>query len=171
MVICSHCNHENSDGAKTCAYCSKPLQDPMSATYLVLSSEKRKLRNQSTKPFRDTAPLVGPSPVSLHIDGGQPIALPAADRILLGRIDPEDCEEEGLVVDLTSYNGLKKGVSRIHAIIERKDDQFILIDQASVNGTYLNNDRIAPYDPHVLANGNQIRLGTLVMLCFLNTDA
>jgi serine/threonine protein kinase len=50
-------------------------------------------------------------------------------------------------------------VSRNHALIIAKDDQYLLYDQESTNGTYVNGRRVLQ---HVLQPGDQIRIGPFV---------
>ncbi len=50
-----------------------------------------------------------------------------------------------------------KGVSRLHAKIERSGAGFMLSDLESANGTYVNRQRI--YEPHRLETGDEIGVG------------
>lgn len=52
-------------------------------------------------------------------------------------------------------------VSRNHAQIERRGDQFWLVDLGSTNGTYVNGTRIAEYQ---LQRGDSIRIGKAVLV-------
>jgi pSer/pThr/pTyr-binding forkhead associated (FHA) protein len=47
-------------------------------------------------------------------------------------------------------------VSRRHAEITREGTTFEIIDQRSLNGTYLNGERV---DRGVLVNGSEVRIG------------
>lgn len=47
-------------------------------------------------------------------------------------------------------------VSRRHALLTVVDDQVVLTDQASLNGTYVAGERV---DSHVLADGDEIQIG------------
>ena len=47
------------------------------------------------------------------------------------------------------------GISRIHTRIERQQDQFILIDDSSTNGTYIEDQRIRH---HLLTHGTSFRI-------------
>ena len=38
----------------------------------------------------------------------------------------------------------------------------MILDRGSANGTYLNGERLTPNEPHVLRDGDEIRLGKLV---------
>jgi pSer/pThr/pTyr-binding forkhead associated (FHA) protein len=80
---------------------------------------------------------------------------------VLGRADEVSGTSPDL--DLTPYNALEKGVSRIHAAIRRGEDTLTLVDLGSVNGTHLNGQRLVPNQPRVLRDGDEIRLGRLVV--------
>ena len=54
----------------------------------------------------------------------------------------------------------KPTVSGKHAIIERKEGAYYLIDQKSSNGTRLNGARLDPKVPHELAEGDEISFDT-----------
>lgn len=62
-------------------------------------------------------------------------------------------------IDLTKYD-TKKIISRRHAMIQRKNDQFLLYDLNSRNGTFVNGKRISPQEPHVLKPGDVVEFGT-----------
>jgi len=47
-------------------------------------------------------------------------------------------------------------VSRRHALLTVLDDQVVLTDQASLNGTYVAGERV---DSHVLADGDEVQIG------------
>ena len=68
-------------------------------------------------------------------------------------------------IDLTQYEALTKGVSRQHAMIrpDKDNDQLMLVDLGSTNGTFVNEEQLSPNLPHVLHDGDTVRLGRLVM--------
>jgi hypothetical protein len=76
---------------------------------------------------------------------GGPIEI-AGQRTLLGRDPGAD-----LVVNDPS-------VSRRHALIERRTEGWVVLDQRSANGTFVNNQRV---DQAVLQSGQQLRLGAV----------
>ena len=47
-------------------------------------------------------------------------------------------------------------VSRRHALITRTDDDVVLTDQASLNGTYVGGERV---DSRVLTHGDELQVG------------
>ena len=82
-------------------------------------------------------------------------------ELVIGRIDPDTGQSPD--VDLENFSGMEKGVSRRHATIIRKDGSLNLVDAGSHNGTYLNGQRLIAHQPRVLRDGDDIRLGFLVL--------
>jgi len=68
-------------------------------------------------------------------------------------------------VDLSYIGGAEKGVSRLHlAIRYQADDNAIQIyDLGSANGSCVNGQRLHPRELRILRNGDQLRLGRLVL--------
>ena len=85
------------------------------------------------------------------------IPLAGGNEFVLGRLDAT----RGVFpdVDLTLDGGLEGGVSRRHARIQRQRTQFFIEDLGSANGTFLNGQRLTPYLPHPLHDGDELQLG------------
>ncbi len=62
-------------------------------------------------------------------------------------------------IDLTPEGGLEGGVSRRHARIHKQKTQYFIEDLGSANGTFLNGQRLTPYLPHPLHDGDELQLG------------
>ena len=75
------------------------------------------------------------------------------------------------VIDLSPYNALLHGVSRCHCLLQRDNNQLIVADLKSINATYLNGQRLTPYEEHAVAHGSRLILGTLHMLVFIRPPA
>src|SRR5690606_2159355 len=73
-------------------------------------------------------------------------------------------------IDLSRYNAIDHGVSRVHMTLLRKDDQFYVEDANSINGTFLNGEPLAPHEPRPIKNADEIRLGQLRMYAYFLTD-
>lgn len=73
-------------------------------------------------------------------------------------------------VDLSRFNAIEYGVSRIHMTLHHRDGRFFVEDLDSVNGTYLNGDPLRPNELVVLNNADEIRLGQLRMYIYFLTD-
>ncbi len=170
MIECEECGHENKEGAKICIVCGTPLVDLG--------------KNTSTRKYNDTdfeegvakwgsARFNSRTNLIIGIDGETRSLLFDADQIeelIVGREDPKT----GAVpeIDLGPYNGMEKGVSRQHAAIIHKDGALNVVDKDSANGTFLNGQKLVPNQPRVLRDGDDIRLGHLVIrVTFERTSA
>lgn len=54
--------------------------------------------------------------------------------------------------------GFNKMISRSHCKIVKRGNQFTIVDLQSANGTYVNKVRLQPNQPHLIKNGDVIRL-------------
>ena len=104
----------------------------------------------------------GPLGVRLHIgESGREVVAPLTKAVHLGRLDPaSDIIPE---VDLSEDGGSQKGVSRRHARILKRERTVMLEDLASINGTFINGKRLAPYLAEALHDGDQVQMGTLLI--------
>ncbi len=86
------------------------------------------------------------------------------DTLLLGRFDPET----GLTpdVDLTAFDAVAKGVSRQHARLDVGNHALYITDLGSTNSTYLNRVRLAPFQPRIVRDGDELSLGSLRLQVF-----
>jgi pSer/pThr/pTyr-binding forkhead associated (FHA) protein len=104
----------------------------------------------------------GPLAIRLKIgESSREVEAALNKAVHLGRLDPaSDVFPE---IDLTNDNGLEKGVSRRHARILKREGTVVVEDLGSINGTFINGKRLAPYLPEVLHNGDQLQLGKLLI--------
>ena len=162
MKACPYCKHNNREGVLLCEVCGKALH--AKASDVTLPFAPPGLRGDGLPPKAPGAPLQASqdTPLVIHIrDTAKPIVLQPAQRIVLGRVDTAMSRQPD--VDLASYQAQEKGVSRIHAAIERIGVTVTVVDLGSTNGTYLNGQRLVPHQPRVLRGGEEIRLGKLVI--------
>lgn len=82
--------------------------------------------------------------------------------ITIGRRDPK--RKINPTIDLTEERGAQLGVSRLHVEINFQNGRYYLKDMGSANGTWVNNSKLVPYQPHPIETGDQIRLGQLALL-------
>ena len=81
----------------------------------------------------------------------------AEETVVLGR----NSSTKNIMNDLDlSDLDIKKIVSRRHAMIQRKGDDFILHDLESRNGTFVNGERLSSSQPHILVSGDVIEFGS-----------
>jgi hypothetical protein len=104
--------------------------------------------------------------VVLDVEAGN-VQFPIATECetLIGRLDPH----RGIrpTVDLSKYDPASR-VSRRHARITLRGNQFFIEDLGSANGTVLNGrNRLKPQQPVALSNGDLVKIGETT-LKFMN---
>ncbi|MBN1562969.1 MAG: FHA domain-containing protein [Anaerolineae bacterium] len=100
-------------------------------------------------------------------DFEEPVSLLPKDEILLGRSDAHSDQLPDF--DMAPFGAAEHGVSRRHAVIKRGEDTLMLVDLGSTNGTHLNGQRLIPEQPRVLRDGDEIRMGRLVLHIFFRS--
>jgi hypothetical protein len=65
------------------------------------------------------------------------------------------------ILDLSKLGAYLLGLSRRHAKIRKTREGYEVIDLASTNGTWLNEQRLLPHQPYPLASGSQLRMGRM----------
>lgn len=162
MRMCPYCGSKNREGLLFCEECGQGLSDNVNEPTLPTRQLEDTLSEFSARATWGTASFGNTSSILIHIrDATDPIEMNLVDRMVLGRADTTSPRQPD--VDLTPFGALEKGVSRIHAAIERSDDVLTLIDMGSSNGTHLNGQRLRPDQPRVLRDGDEVRFGKLVV--------
>jgi len=100
----------------------------------------------------------------LEVEGTEHrISLDDKAEYTLGRIDPATHSFPD--VDLTPYGGVEAGVSRRHAKVTRLgEDRYYVMGLSSTNFTHINGEKLEAFEPKVLADGDEIFLGTLKLI-------
>jgi hypothetical protein len=83
------------------------------------------------------------------------------DELVIGRFDPDTGASPD--IDLHEYQAYENGVSRRHAAIVWRNGALNLVDKGTPNGTYLNERRLVPDQPHILRDTDHIRVGRLTL--------
>jgi serine/threonine protein kinase len=106
---------------------------------------------------------------SITLDANEMADFSAEKRdLVLGRYDPVTGSTPD--IDLTPYCTDTSGVSRLHVALRRRSNNILIVDLGSVNGTYLNSQRIGVGEPSVLCDGDVFFLGKLrIQVFFLRT--
>jgi pSer/pThr/pTyr-binding forkhead associated (FHA) protein len=146
------CGHENQPDAQSCAKCEKPLDAGTEETLgfippVEIEAEASEAEIEA-KLERGAVLVVKKGP-----DAGERFVL-LKDETTLGR----DPQSDIFLNDIT--------VSRKHARVERKGTTVRLADVGSLNGTYVNGERVDDTD---LRNGDEIQIGKFKMV-FLSQD-
>ncbi|MEL6407724.1 MAG: FHA domain-containing protein [Chloroflexota bacterium] len=69
--------------------------------------------------------------------------------------------EEESHIDLTHYNALQHGISRVHAKLIMRDHKLYIVDMGSTNGTYVGKKRLKPDEPALLHRGDELLLARM----------
>ena len=123
-------------------------------------------RRAATDRFGHEAILV------LHIrNEAEPLVIEIGDgNNAVGRMDSATGRK--VDIDLTRYGALQKGVSRLHAVFFRgEDDTLYLVDAGSSNGTFLNGHQLPANEASPVNNGDEITLGKLRMHAYFERRA
>ncbi len=151
-MFCNQCGHLNTDDANFCSSCGALLEperaDDTTITFLPVESagETEDELSVSLDLSEGTAMLV----VKRGPNAGSKYALDA-DVTRAGRHPNSDI----FLDDIT--------VSRRHAEIVRQGEGYTVRDAGSLNGTYLNRERI---DEAPMANGDELQIGKYRLVFF-----
>lgn len=155
MIDCANCGHQNNEGIVFCERCGVALG--------VVSIRTKQL---GTDDLQAGSEVLGDDHiVFLHMPGvDDPVVLQVEDKIILGRTGGE--MPDSPLLNLDAFGAENKGVSRRHASLTRDGARLYLTDLGSTNQTFLNGQRVMENDYLVVRDGDELRLGQLVMKLF-----
>lgn len=159
LTVCPNCKRENDPAERVCVFCGAPLDTKEISTRTLKDTDF-----EEGRPHWGTARFDARMYLTINVrdSADQHIFyFDEFDELILGRKDPHTGDEPDL--DLEIYDATEKGVSRRHAAIIRRDLSLNLLDMNTPNGTFLNGQRLVPNQPRLLRDGDEIRLGHLVM--------
>jgi hypothetical protein len=159
MIKCSHCGTVHPEGTLFCEECGSYLTVGDDQATEALAQETDEMAEQAQSHGIRFITL------ALDIEGGGCIELPLSKEVVLGRLDASRAIFPD--VDLTSEEGLERGISRRHTRISRRENQVFIEDLNSLNGTFLNGTRLVPEMPYPVKNGDQVQLGKLILTIHL----
>jgi pSer/pThr/pTyr-binding forkhead associated (FHA) protein len=143
-VFCTKCGHPNREGARFCASCGEPLQEDTTVSLSPVEVEDEGAEDLAQL-TRDLAAGQALLAVRRGPNAGTTFLIePDADVVTIGRNPDNDL----FLDDVT--------VSRRHAEIRRRGDGFSIHDLGSLNGTYVNRERV---EETVLAAGDELQIG------------
>ncbi|MEU6084954.1 FHA domain-containing protein [Streptomyces sp. NPDC047108] len=161
LPVCTRCGHRNAEASRFCSNCGAPLRaggsERASETTSTISISG--IESYETEATGQTAPPLSPEAQSA-VD-----ALPLGSALLVVRRGPNSGSRFLLDGDLTTAGRHPQSdiflddvtVSRRHVEFRRGGDGgFTVSDVGSLNGTYVNRERI---DSVALANGDEVQIG------------
>ena len=158
-TFCNQCGHRNPPESNFCSSCGSELDnlDDRTVTFAAVDPLQ-----EPAGPSADVVVPVGEiargTGVLIVRGGAQAGARFTLERDLtrLGRHPDSEISLD----DIT--------VSRRHADIRRVDDAYEVTDSGSLNGTYVNQERI---EHGVLRHGDELQIGKFHLVYFERTDA
>jgi hypothetical protein len=162
--FCPACKYKNDIEATVCAYCGTELAGAYKVNLKTQILDEEAIVVPDAVNRAQTDELVPERGIALYLlNNLKPITVVTDKEFILGR-KMEDSQES--VVDLSPYDGYVGGVSRRHAMIRQNKDGVELVDLGSVNGTWLNDERLKANIPYPLESGELIGLGKLRLQVF-----
>jgi pSer/pThr/pTyr-binding forkhead associated (FHA) protein len=153
-MFCNQCGHRNPEGSNFCSSCGAVLEhpgdEPSTITLVPVESAGEVGDEELRVDIADLPADMGILVVKRGPNAGSRYFLDAP-AIRIGRHPDSDI----FLDDVT--------VSRRHAEIERTEGHYLVKDVGSLNGTYLNRERI---DDARLRHGDELQIG-MFRLVFL----
>jgi pSer/pThr/pTyr-binding forkhead associated (FHA) protein len=174
MPFCTQCGHQNSDGSRFCSQCGSRLE---AATPPDPAATPGDSPSETTATITFGAPAKEPAAEqreegSLNdADAAAVDALPAGSALLVVQRGPSAGSRFLLDTEVVSAGRHPDSeiflddvtVSRRHAEFRRTPDGFTVADVGSLNGTYVNRDRI---DELALQGGDEVQIGKYRLVYF-----
>ena len=156
-VFCSQCGHANPRTSNFCSSCGAPLEGAAGEDHTITIGV-------------DTDAASGEDEMTVALDD-----LPEGTGMLLVKRGPGAGSRFALDQDVVSAGRHPDSViflddvtvSRRHAEIVRAGDGYSVRDVGSLNGTYLNRERIE--DEVALANGDELQTGRFKLVFLSNS--
>ncbi len=166
-MFCNQCGHQNPDGSRFCASCGAALTRPAgegaveTTSTISLAALEGALESAMDAAADSDSAADTPEAGS---DEGSLEALPTGSALLVVKRGPNAGSRFLLDADTTTAGRHPDSdiflddvtVSRRHAEFAREAGGFVVRDVGSLNGTYLNRERI---DAAGLAGGDEVQIG------------
>jgi hypothetical protein len=157
MTVRCSLGHENPEGSAFCDECGERL-DVASTQAAAPAAVAPSPPPAPPAP----APAVSAEAPKLVVEADNTtFDLAGKTEIVIGREDPVSNIYPD--VDLTPHGGEEGGVSRLHAKLFVTSGQYLIEDQNSTNFTFVNRQKLAPKTPTPVKDGDEIRLGRVIM--------
>jgi pSer/pThr/pTyr-binding forkhead associated (FHA) protein len=141
-VVCRNCGHRNPNDAHFCANCGTALQDDTTISFNPIQLDEA-AEEDAALPQSELEPGQALLTVQRGPNAGSKFLIDK-DVTTTGRHPESDI----FLDDVT--------VSRRHAEFHRNEGRFMVHDVGSLNGTYVNRQRV---DQSELANGDELQIG------------
>jgi hypothetical protein len=161
--ICLVCNTKNELDAVVCWKCGAELADPyLDPGATTKTTDPLAKEHHATEDVRTDHAAVPASGIAVYVAGVRtPAYIDTKGEFVIGRKVEKTSDLPETMLDLSPLGGYGLGISRRHAVIRRVEQGYEVVDLGSVNGSWLNNERLVPHKSYPLASGAQLRLGSM----------
>lgn len=157
-VFCNSCGHRNPPESSFCSSCGAPLD----------SLDDRTITLTTVDPLQDALGTQDDVVVPMN-------SLPQNAAVLIVRAGAQAGERFVLEDGVTRLGRHPDSeimldditVSRRHVTIERTADGYVAVDEGSLNGTYVNQERI---QSSPLRHGDELQIGKFRLVLFERSD-
>ena len=157
-VFCNSCGHRNPPESTFCSSCGSPLD----------SLDDRTVTITAVDPLQEGAG--GQDDVVVPLG-----SLPRDAAVLIVRSGPQAGDRFVLDEQVTRLGRHPESeimldditVSRRHVSIERTEQGYLVVDEGSLNGTYINQERV---DRAFLRHGDELQIGKFRLVLFERAD-
>ena len=165
MPFCTQCGHSNPEDSRFCSNCGAALRpaSPGETSTITISGI-------------DAGETAEKAEGLSAADQAAVDALPAGSALLVVRRGPNSGARFLLDSDVTTAGRHPESgiflddvtVSRRHAEFKRSGDRFVVRDVGSLNGTYVNRQRI---DEATLSSGDEVQIGKYRLVYYPHQQA
>lgn len=158
--LCPVCKNKNELEAVVCGYCGAALEDPfMDPGAKTKTTDLQAVDLERIRDWSIDEATIPDGGIAVYLEGGfNPVYVDSKEEIVIGR---KAGVTSDVSLDLSPSGGYHLGISRRHAVIRRTGQGYEVLDLGSVNGTWLNDERLVPHKSYPLVSGSHLRLGSM----------
>jgi len=159
--ICPVCKESNDLEDVVCGRCGALLEDPF------LDPGAKTTNIPAVVPeigryWSINEAAIPEKGIAIYVEGEfNPAYIDAGEEFVLGRKVGATSEISQGLLDLSPMGGYSQGLSRKHAVVRWTEHGYEIMDLGSANGTWLNEEKLAPQKYYPLASGSHLRLGSM----------
>jgi len=162
--FCPMCRSENEQEAMVCISCGASLDEKKYITKKV--PEIQVNYSETPQELQIDEAIIPKQGIAVYFaETTKPFVVRTDNEFVIGRTLLPATEP---LLDLSDFDGFKMGLSRRHAMIRQTETGYEIIDLASTNGTWLNDERLVPYTPYPLTSGSRLLLSRIRLVVFFS---
>jgi len=158
--FCPVCKNKNELEDIVCRHCGAVLENPvMDPGAKTKTTDVQALVPEGIRDWSIDEAAVPDNGIAVYVEGAfKPAYINSKGEFVIGR---KVGATSDVSLDLSPSGGFHLGLSRRHAVIRRIEHGYEVLDLGSVNGTWLNDERLIPHKAYPLTSGSYLRLGRM----------